>query len=227
MAGSFDWLPANLGDSVSQAVDHVQHSASSLFDGQEHEPPRSRSHSYRASRTSFKTGEGEGSCGGEMVLPKGATLTPGFSPEGTSEGVVLRALHEASEGDGERTLLVAAYEFTSIPIARAVVAAKDSGARVAVVVDPTENQKRASQVRFLVEHGVPVREDHQRAMLHDKFFVVNGSTLELGSFNYTRAAASDQHAENAVVLRHVPDEAACYIAHWKRLWDESTAVGNM
>lgn len=223
MAGSLDWLPGNLGDSVSQAVDHVQHSASSLVDGQDDNGRQPRKRQYHAAHASFSAGEGVGSCGGgETALPPGATVAVGFSPEGTSEAVVLAAIHEAASGGGEHTLLVAGYEFTSLDIARAVVEAKDSGARVAVVVDPTENQKRASKVAYLVQHGVPVREDHRVEMLHDKYLVVDGETLETGSLNYTVAAASDRHAENALVLRHVPKLAGCYIGHWKRIWDESS-----
>jgi phosphatidylserine/phosphatidylglycerophosphate/cardiolipin synthase-like enzyme len=225
MAGSFDWLPANLGESVSQAVDSVQHSASSLFNGQDDNTSQPRKRQYHASHASFSTGESVGDCGGgEAALPPGATVAVGFSPEGTSEPVVLAAIRDATTGRGEHTLLVAGYEFTSLDIARAVVAAKDSGARVAVVVDPTENQKRASKVAYLVDHGVPVREDHRVEMLHDKYLIVDGETLETGSFNYTVAAASDRHAENAMVLRHVPKLAGCYIGHWKRVWDESSPL---
>lgn len=168
-------------------------------------------------------GAGRVACN-EMPLPAGSTIDLGYSPDGTAETKVVRAIHEASTGPGKHTLLIAAYEFTSYEIAKAVVQAKESGAKVAVVVDSKENQKKSSKVRYLVEHGVPVREDRQIEMLHDKFSVINGATVETGSFNYTAAAASREHAENAMVLRHVPDVGACYIAHWKHLWDESTPM---
>ncbi|MFP3670226.1 phospholipase D-like domain-containing protein, partial [Priestia sp. SIMBA_032] len=101
--------------------------------------------------------------------------------------------------------LVTAYEFTSWPVAKALVAAKDNGVKVAVVVDAKENaSKKASKVQYLVSHGIPVRQDNRRDMIHDKNLTFGSGAVELGSFNFTAAAASAKHAENAVVLRHVP-----------------------
>jgi phosphatidylserine/phosphatidylglycerophosphate/cardiolipin synthase-like enzyme len=55
--------------------------------------------------------------------------------------------------------------------------------------------------------------------LHDKFIVVDGLTVEQGSFNYT-AAAETKNAENVLVLHDVAiaDE---YRREWERLWAES------
>ena len=47
---------------------------------------------------------------------------------------------------------------------------------------------------FLAKQGVPVRVDYRYAVMHDKFIVVDGETVELGSFNYT-AAAERKNAE--------------------------------
>jgi phosphatidylserine/phosphatidylglycerophosphate/cardiolipin synthase-like enzyme len=55
--------------------------------------------------------------------------------------------------------------------------------------------------------------------MHDKFMVVDGETLETGSFNHT-AAAESRNAENVLVL-HDPPVAERYAAKWERLWAES------
>ena len=56
--------------------------------------------------------------------------------------------------------------------------------------------------------------------MHDKFIVVDGVTVETGSFNFT-SAAERSNAENVVVLRGVPDVAAKYEENWAKLWGES------
>ena len=55
--------------------------------------------------------------------------------------------------------------------------------------------------------------------MHNKFMVIDGVTVETGSFNYT-AAAVKSNAENAIVLRNAPEIAKVYTTEWTRLWDE-------
>ena len=50
--------------------------------------------------------------------------------------------------------------------------------------------------------------------------VIDGTSLETGSFNYTNAAVK-HNAENALVLWNVPQIAQIYTAEWQRLWEES------
>ena len=70
--------------------------------------------------------------------------------------------------------------------------------------------------------GVPIRIDGQYAVMHNKFMVVDGTTVETGSFNYTEAAEK-KNAENLLILHDQPEVAGQYLAHWQELWDESTA----
>jgi len=60
--------------------------------------------------------------------------------------------------------------------------------------------------------GIPVRADYQYAIMHNKFIVVDGQTVELGSFNFT-AAAEDKNAENVIVL-HDSAVAQRYSQEW-------------
>ncbi|CAB3806751.1 phospholipase D-like domain-containing protein [Pararobbsia alpina] len=162
----------------------------------------------------------------EEIAESGLTHDCGYSPRGTALPVVLKAIDEVS--GPHSMILVAAYELTSQPIARALIEAKERGATVAVVADTTENAtgKHAaySKIHELTTAGIPVRVDNRLDMLHDKFMVLNGTAVETGSFNYTAAAASDRHAENACVFRHAPEMATEYTEHWKDIWKESDRV---
>ena len=68
--------------------------------------------------------------------------------------------------------------------------------------------------------GIPIRLDERYAIHHHKFMVIDGVTLETGSFNYTTAAVK-HNAENALVLWNVPQIAQVYAKEWERLWEES------
>jgi len=142
----------------------------------------------------------------------------GFSPNGKSLQVVLDAIAGAKE-----SILVAAYAFTSKPVAQALLEARERGVKVAVVADQKMNSRQYTAVNFLANHHVPVRLNGRYAILHDKFMVIDGKALQLGSFNYS-AAAVDKNAENVLYLKDVPDIAAHYADEWGRLWDEGVDV---
>ncbi|MEW6343117.1 MAG: phospholipase D-like domain-containing protein [Pseudomonadota bacterium] len=162
----------------------------------------------------------------EEIAEPGMTHDCGFSPAGTSLPTVLRAINEVS---GRRsTILVAAYEFTSEPIARALIDATQRGVSVQVVADATENvagkHSSYTKIHELTAAGISVKVDNRLDMVHDKFLVLDRTAVETGSFNLTAAAASDRHAENACVFRHVPKMAKEYTEHWKDMWNESDRV---
>ncbi len=50
--------------------------------------------------------------------------------------------------------------------------------------------------------------------------MIDGVTVETGSFNFT-AAAEHANAENVIVLRKYPQVAATYDPEFQRLWAES------
>jgi phosphatidylserine/phosphatidylglycerophosphate/cardiolipin synthase-like enzyme len=114
---------------------------------------------------------------------------------------------------------VAAYSFTSKPLAQALVDDEKRGIDVKVVVDKSNATARYTAATFLANQGVPVRIDYKYAIMHNKFIEVDGETVEEGSFNYT-TAAEERNAENVVVL-HEPALAQHYEREWNRLWDES------
>ena len=149
-------------------------------------------------------------------MPTGAGYEVGFSPAGTALPMIVRGIEQA-----KTSILVAAYSFTSKPIATALVAAQRRGVRVAVVADKAQNSRQYSAVWYLANQGVPVRLNDRYQDQHNKFMVIDGSHVETGSFNFS-SSASFKNAENALFLRNVLPIAAQYDAEWRRLWQEST-----
>jgi phosphatidylserine/phosphatidylglycerophosphate/cardiolipin synthase-like enzyme len=137
-----------------------------------------------------------------------------FSPDHGATELVVRTIESA-----RATVRVAAYSFTSKPIAEALLDDEKRGIDVKVVVDKSNATARYTAATFLANQGVPVRIDYKYAIMHDKFIVVDGETVETGSFNFT-SAAQFHNAENVIVL-HDPAVAQRYGQEWERLWDES------
>jgi len=151
----------------------------------------------------------------ETPIPAGASYDLGFSPGGTSLQVVLKAV-----GSAKVSILVAAYEFTSKEIAEALVMAEGKGVKVQVVADFKASKDKYSVLDQLRNAGIPVCLDKRYAIHHHKFMVIDGESVETGSFNFTEAAVK-HNAENALVLWHVPTLALAYTEEWNRLWAES------
>lgn len=151
-------------------------------------------------------------------MPQGASFDVGFSPRQGSLEVVLKGIESA-----KKQILVAAYSFTSKPIAGALLDAHKRGVHVMVVADEKDNQKGYSATTFLANAGVPVRLDGNYAIHHHKFMVIDGTSVELGSFNYS-AAAVDKNAENVLLIWNAPALADTYARQWQKLWSESSDV---
>lgn len=151
------------------------------------------------------------STGAAVAAP---SIDAGFSPEGSAQQLVLRTLDDARE-----SIRLIGYSFTSPDVVRSLVAARRRGVDVRVVVDDRGNRSRASQsaMNVVVNAGIPLRTNGQYKIMHDKVIITDGQNVQLGSYNYTRAAESN--SENALVVREVPALAQTYLAHWQSRWD--------
>jgi phosphatidylserine/phosphatidylglycerophosphate/cardiolipin synthase-like enzyme len=154
-------------------------------------------------------------CGVKYLPPTDPQIQVHFSPnEGSTEAVV------AVIAGAEKSIHVAGYGFTSKPIAEALVAAEKRGVEVRLVLDKSNVSARFSEAGEVAASGIPVRIDYRYAIMHDKFVVVDGVTVETGSFNFT-SAAERSNAENVLVLHGSPEVAAKYEENWLRMWNES------
>lgn len=148
-------------------------------------------------------------------IPLTGQVEIGFSPDGGAEALVIRAI-----GSAQQEILVAAYSFTSKPVAQALLTAHKRGVRIRAVLDKSQRSERYSAATFLANQGISVRIDEKHAIQHNKYLVIDGHSVELGSFNYSRAAA-ERNAENVMVIWNQPEVARRYRSDWERLWDKA------
>lgn len=142
------------------------------------------------------------------------TVEIGFSP-GNAEDLVIQTIRSAS-----KNIRVLAYSFTSRPIAKALLDAHKRGVDIMVVVDESQRSEKYTSASFLANSGIPVRVDDRHAIMHSKVIVVDGETVQTGSFNFTSAAAT-RNAENVVVLKGNPKIAGEYLKDWMMHWQHS------
>lgn len=127
----------------------------------------------------------------------------GFSPGGSALQLVLKTIEAA-----QHEIRLMDYSFTSPEVVSALVRAKRRGVDVRIVLDEKGNRSKASQaaMNIAVNAGIPLRTNGRYAIMHDKVIIVDNHTVEAGSFNYTRSAAS-RNSENVLVINEVPEVA--------------------
>lgn len=110
---------------------------------------------------------------------------------------------------------MAAYVLTSEPVAAALIEIRNRGMDIRIVLDGRECVRGFNAIGRVAQSGIEVRADWHDAMMHNKFIVVDGRTVEEGSFNYT-SSAEKRNPENVVVLNN-HRLAEQYVREWEKL----------
>ncbi|HZR19008.1 MAG TPA: phospholipase D family protein [Verrucomicrobiae bacterium] len=131
-------------------------------------------------------------CVPQGSIPQGVQVY--FSPHGGATEAVVEALDHSTN-----SVLVQAYSFTSVPIARALVDAHRRGVNVQIILDRSQRTEKYSEADFLLHEGIPPMIDAQHAIAHNKVVVIDGCVVLTGSFNFTKAA-EENNAENLLVI---------------------------
>ena len=84
------------------------------------------------------------------------------------------------------TLDIAAYELNNKSITEAISQAKSRGVQIRIVTEHSNRQEVPLQQ--LEQQGIPVEDDgaENRGLMHDKFLIIDGQVLGMGSMNLTR-----------------------------------------
>ncbi len=147
------------------------------------------------------------------------SIQVGFSPEGSARKLVLETI-----GGAKHSIQMLAYAFQSPDIAQALVDAEARGVEVRVVVDRKRNENKPSKkvMDFVTRNGVELRTNDRFHIHHDKTIIVDGHTVETGSFNFA-PSAEKVNSENVVVIRDAPEVARQYLGHWQSRWEGGVA----
>lgn len=140
------------------------------------------------------------------------TIEVAFSPNNGATKTIVKAINEAKE-----TIIVSAYSFTSKEIAEALLAAKNRGVQIKLILDRSQVSQKYSSSTFFTNQGFDLRIDIKHAIYHDKVMVIDEKNVITGSFNFTKAA-ENKNAENVLVFRNNPELAKLYAQDWWFNW---------
>ncbi len=92
-----------------------------------------------------------------------------FTPGGDCTNDSVKTINEA-----HKNILVQAYQFTSPPIAKAIVDAKRRGVDVKIILDKSQyNAKKYSSALFFEHEDIPVWIDYKVNIAHNKVMVID------------------------------------------------------
>lgn len=158
-----------------------------------------------------------------FTMPASGAVEVAFSPNEGSEALVVKVINSA-----KTELRVLSYSFTSAPVTAALLRAKKRGVDVRLVADQKNNVsedrsgKSRAALSALVDAGIEVRVIGVYPIHHDKVIVADRQTVELGSFNYSDAAAR-KNSENVLVNWGNAKLAEVYLKHFERNYRQATA----
>lgn len=123
----------------------------------------------------------------------------------------------------QKEIEVQAYSFTSYKIAKALVAAQNRGVTIEVILDKSQfDGQHFSVAPYLYQHSITLYEDNTVNIAHNKVMIFDNQTVETGSFNFTKAAQT-QNAENMIIIGN-EDVAAAYSQNWQERKEHSQSV---
>lgn len=185
--------------------------------------PSSFAYGYKSIANAVERAETDLSNTRSFDVPAKGRLEVAFSPNEGSERLVIKVIDSAA-----KELLALSYSFTSAPMTEAMIRAVHRGVAVRLVADYKNNvsEDRSGKARAalsaLKNAGADVRVIRVYPIHHDKVLLADRRSIELGSYNYSSAAAK-KNSENVLVNWDNPDLAAVYVKHFERNYKQSEA----
>jgi len=133
-----------------------------------------------------------------------------FSPDGGCEDQIRYWIRRANS-----TIHILIYSFTLDSIGDALIEAYQRGVEVRVVFEKQQITKYSEYLK-LKAAGVPVRNDTNPNLMHNKVMIIDGIIVLTGSFNYS-AAGEEENNENLIVISSL-EVAEIYEEEFERIW---------
>ncbi|GAO97673.1 phospholipase D precursor [Caedimonas varicaedens] len=125
-------------------------------------------------------------------------------------------------GTAQKSVYVQGYGFTSLPIAQALIQAKERGVMIQVILDRSQLHTQYSQLPSLVGAGIPVSIDLISGIAHNKVMIVDEWQVFTGSFNWT-TNAQEKNAENLLLIKDAT-LAGFFLKNWQDRHSASQSI---
>jgi mitochondrial cardiolipin hydrolase len=136
-----------------------------------------------------------------------------FSPGPEIEQTIYHLLQNAKS-----SILLCIFTITDARLAEELIKCHKNGVKVKIITDDDKTKDHGSEIATLEKAGIPVKIDHSRYHMHNKFGIIDGRVAMTGSFNWTYTA-SEHNQENLLTTTNF-DIVRQYQDEFNRLWNE-------
>lgn len=156
-------------------------------------------------------------------------FSPGKADSQSAQEAIMRVV-----GSARSSVQFLAFSYTDDALGQLMIDKARQGVRVQGVFEKSQAASRYSEYQTM-KAAMPalnadghtrldVRTDANPALMHHKVIIVDGSTLIMGSHNFSESAQSNNN-ENLLVIENAPDLVAQYQAEFQRIQAVSNAPG--
>lgn len=154
----------------------------------------------------------------ECILIGNSEIQVYFSPEDKPINSQIIPLVD----NAQKYIYIPAFLITHKTLAQSLIAAKNRGVDVKIILDATNTHDSAAKLKMLRGAGIPVKTEIFAGKLHSKSIIIDDTYTIIGSMNFSRSGEGIND-ENLVIIKN-PDIAVFYkrffLYLWKRIPDK-------
>lgn len=145
----------------------------------------------------------------------GTSLQVYFAPENHVQDALVQLIKSA-----KTSIYFLAFSFTSDPLGQALRQQASAGVKVAGVMDADQAVSNlGTEYDAFRADGLAVRLDGNPGQMHEKLIIIDGETVVVGSYNFSRSADT-ANDENLLVIRDQQIAGQC-VLEFTRVFDKA------
>lgn len=136
-----------------------------------------------------------------------------FSPGYDIQDTIITLLKNA-----DSTIDLCVFTITNNQLAKQLINCNKQGIKVRLITDDEKTLAHGSEIFHLEKAGIPIKIDHSRYHMHNKFGIIDDRIVLTGNFNWTYTAT--KHNQENLLITSNFDIVEQYKDEYKRLWKE-------
>ena len=108
------------------------------------------------------------------------------------------------------------FTITDNELSRGIKACHKRGIKVRIITDDEKTADNGSEIFKLQHAGIPIKTDHSKYHMHNKFGIIDNKIAITGSFNWTYTAS--KHNQENLLATSKYEIVKQYIGEFERLW---------
>lgn len=133
----------------------------------------------------------------QVLFTQPETISSPERPQGSIMENLIERINQA-----QQSIHVAAFEFDLLPVAEALIAAKQRGVEILWITDDEYgiNDDPGRLFALMARNGIGIKQDNSSGLMHNKFLIFDGDTVWTGATNITENGIFNNN-NNVLVIK--------------------------